>query len=125
MNWSLALWGGPDDEAQAIYGRADYWDFERARAGCEDGGFVPQARDQRCNLLQVEEQIRRHGSGRGQAAKGAWGGERQAEKLLADAILDIGWLAPGHLRRHILNATGPRRCAPQWLCALARGCNPV
>src|SRR5213080_1783377 len=82
MNWSLAIWGGPDDEAQAIYGRADYWDFERARAGCEDGAFVPQARDQRCNLLQVEEQIRRHGSGRGQAAKDAWGGERQAEKAI-------------------------------------------
>jgi hypothetical protein len=30
-----------------------------------------------------------------------------------------------HLRRNILTAIGPRRCAPQWLRALARGCATV
>jgi putative transposase len=32
----------------------------------------------------------------------------------------IGWLAPA-IYAATLTATGPRRCAPQWLRALARG----
>ena len=27
LNWSLALEGGPDDEAEAVYGRTDHWGF--------------------------------------------------------------------------------------------------
>ena len=37
MNWSLALKEGPDDEAQAVYRRADHRGAEGARAGGEDG----------------------------------------------------------------------------------------
>ena len=42
-----------------------------ARAGYEDGRSVPQARDQRGDLLQLEEQVRRPGRVRGQAAEAA------------------------------------------------------
>jgi hypothetical protein len=30
LKWNLALKEGPDDEAQKVYGRADYWSFEGA-----------------------------------------------------------------------------------------------
>src|SRR6516165_3983710 len=55
LNWSLAPEGGPDDEAEAVYGRADHRGFAGARAGCKDSGSVPQAWDQRGDLLQLEE----------------------------------------------------------------------
>lgn len=42
-----------------------------------DAGFraLRQARRMRCEHLQMEDQIRRHGSGRGQALKDAGGDE--------------------------------------------------
>jgi hypothetical protein len=55
LTLSLALKGGPDDEAEAVYGRADHCGSAGARAGCEDLRFVPQAWDQRGDLLQLEE----------------------------------------------------------------------
>jgi hypothetical protein len=57
-------------------------------AWCEGDRFVPQAWDQRGNLLQLEEQIRRHGSVRGQAAKALEAENTKLKKLLADAMLD-------------------------------------
>ena len=36
LNWSLAPEGGPDDEAEAVYGRADHQGFAGAGAGYED-----------------------------------------------------------------------------------------
>jgi hypothetical protein len=74
MNWSLVPEGGPVDEAEAVYGRADHWGFVRARAGWEDSGSTPQARDQRGDLLQLEEQVRRQYA--------------RLKKLLADLMLD-------------------------------------
>jgi hypothetical protein len=41
---------GPDDEAGAVYGRADHRGFEGARSGRGGDGSMPQARDQRGNF---------------------------------------------------------------------------
>ena len=49
-------------------------------AGSEDGRSVPQARDQRGKLLQLEGQVWRAGSLRGQASEGTGERERQAEE---------------------------------------------
>src|SRR5437762_11744140 len=48
---------GPDDEAQEAHGRTDHCDPEGARGGDEDGRSVPQTRDQRDQLLQLESQV--------------------------------------------------------------------
>ncbi len=76
MNLDLALKEGPDDKAIEVYGRADYRGAEGAGAGDQDGGFVPQARDQTFNNW-----------------KSKYGGTEVAEarklkQLLADAMLD-------------------------------------
>jgi hypothetical protein len=42
----LAFREGLDDEAQAVYRRADYRGFKGARAADEDGGHLPLAGDQ-------------------------------------------------------------------------------
>ena len=54
----------------------------------KDGRSVPQARDQRGERLQLESQIRWTRSPRSQAAEGTGERARQAEELLADAMLD-------------------------------------
>jgi hypothetical protein len=41
LNWSLAPEGGPDDEAEAVYGGADHRGFAGARAGYEDSRSMP------------------------------------------------------------------------------------
>jgi hypothetical protein len=51
LNWSLALKKGPDDEATKAFGRADHRDLEGARGRNEDGRPVPEAQDQRRDLL--------------------------------------------------------------------------
>jgi hypothetical protein len=59
LNWSLAPEVGPDDEPEAVCERADHRIFSGARGGCEDSRSVPQAWDQRGDLLQLKEQVRR------------------------------------------------------------------
>jgi hypothetical protein len=56
--------------------------FEGARPGRQDRRPMPQARDQRGDLLQLEEQVWRDGRVRSQAAKAACGRERQAEEAV-------------------------------------------
>ena len=63
-----------------VHGRADHRDPAGAGGRGEDGGCVPQARDQQRDVLQVEGQVRRPGGVGGPAAEGAGGRERQAEE---------------------------------------------
>jgi transposase InsO family protein len=35
LNWSLALEGGPDHEAEAVYGRADHWVLREHELGAK------------------------------------------------------------------------------------------
>src|SRR6185436_10659199 len=53
---------------------------EGTRGRAEDGRVVPQARDQRADVLQLEGKVRRAGSFRGEAAEGAGERERQAQE---------------------------------------------
>jgi hypothetical protein len=62
------------------HGRADHCDPEGTRGWREDGRSVPQARDQRGELLQLEVQVRRAESLRGQASEGARERERTAKE---------------------------------------------
>src|SRR6266545_4628791 len=73
---------GPDDEAQEAYRRTDHCHPEGARSRDENGRSVPQARDQRGKLLQLESQVRRARGVGGQAAEGAGERERQAEEAI-------------------------------------------
>ena len=49
---------------------------------------MPQVWDQRGDLLQLKEQVRRHGGVRGQAAEGLETENAKLKRLLADAMLD-------------------------------------
>src|SRR4030081_924497 len=73
---------GPDNEAQEAHGRADHCDPEGTRGWREDSRSVPQARDQRGELLQLEGQVRRARSLRGQASEGAGERERPTKEAL-------------------------------------------
>ena len=61
-------------------------------AGIEDGGCLPQARDQQRDVLQMEGQVRRAGGVRGPAAEGARDENAKLKKLLAEAMLDNAML---------------------------------
>src|SRR5271154_2889095 len=50
---------GDGHEAEPVHGRADHRDFAGAGGRSEDGGLVPQARDQQRDVLQMEGQVRR------------------------------------------------------------------
>ena len=54
----------------------------RIRRRCEDGGAVPQARDQQRDVLRLEGQVRRDGSVRREAAEGSRRRECPAEAAL-------------------------------------------
>src|SRR5215469_8930571 len=54
--------------------------LQEQEAGAKTGGGVPQARRQRCDLLQVEGQVWRDGGVGGPAAEGAGGRERQVKE---------------------------------------------
>jgi len=62
--------------------RADHCHLEGARGRDEDGRPVPQARDQRGKLLQLESQVWRARGLGGQAPEGARERERQAEEAI-------------------------------------------
>jgi hypothetical protein len=77
---------GPDDEAQEAYGRANHCHPERAQGRYEDRRPVSQARDQRCELLQLES---KYGGLEVSEAKRLLESEKaKLKKLLADAMLD-------------------------------------
>src|SRR3546814_7678886 len=50
---------GRTDEAEAVFGRADYRHPEGGRGGCGDDGSLPEARHVEPDLLCVEGQVRR------------------------------------------------------------------
>ena len=87
LNWSLAPEGGPDDEAEAVYRRADHQGFAGAGARCEDSRPVPQAWDEatfynwksKFGGLDVSEARR---------LKQLEGENARLKKLLADSMLD-------------------------------------
>src|ERR1700680_2423196 len=70
---------GRTDEAITVYGRAGHRGPAGAGGRDCDGGGLPQARGQLGDVLQVEGQVRRAGSVRGEAVEGAGGRERSAE----------------------------------------------
>ena len=61
---------GRTDEAEAVFGRADYWGFEGVGGRCEGCGSLPQARHFGRDLLQLEGEVWRDGHARRQAAEG-------------------------------------------------------
>src|SRR6185312_11715569 len=69
--------------AETAYRRANHCDPEGARGRGEDGRSVPQTRNQRSKLLQLEGQVRWSGSIGSQAAARAGERERQAEEAVA------------------------------------------
>lgn len=80
--------GGPDDEAEAVYGRADHRGFEGARAGCEDGRSVPQARDQRGDVLQWRNKFGGLEVSEAKRPKALETENAKLKRLLADTMLD-------------------------------------
>src|SRR5438105_4570171 len=51
-----------DDEAIEVHAGTDHRGTQGASGWCIDGGSVPQARDQRADVLHVAFEIRRDGS---------------------------------------------------------------
>ena len=88
MNWSLALWGGPDDEAQAIYGRADYWDFERARVGCETADLCRKHGISDATFYKWKSKYGGMEVAEAKRLKALEAENSKLKKLLADAMLD-------------------------------------
>jgi hypothetical protein len=58
-------------EEDQIHRSPDHWDLERARTRHESIGPLPEARYQRCDVLQLEKQIRRDERRRTEAAERA------------------------------------------------------
>ena len=99
---------GTDNEAIEVHGRADHRGAARAGGGDEDRRCLPQARDQRRDVLQVEGQVRRVGGELDDATRRRG---RRPETIVSDngteltsnAILSwadetgVGWhyIAPG------------------------------
>ena len=63
-------------------------DIEGAGGRAGDGGPVPQARHQQCDLLQVEGQVWRAGSVGRPRLKALEDENARLKKLLAEAMLD-------------------------------------
>src|SRR3546814_18660825 len=70
---------GRTDEAEAVFGRADYRHPEGGRGGCGDDGSLPEARHVEPDLLCVEGRVRWHGGIGGEAVARARGGERATQ----------------------------------------------
>lgn len=92
--------------------------------GGDDGGYVPQAPDQRGDLLQVEGEVRRAGGIGRTAAEGARGREREAEEAAGQAMLDNAMLKDiasknGDARRQTNSRGSP---APDLCGEPARAC---
>lgn len=79
---------GPGDEAQEAYGRADHSAPEGARGRREDGRPVPQARDQRGELLHWKAKFGGLEVPEAKRLKGLESENARLKKLLADAMLD-------------------------------------
>jgi hypothetical protein len=65
------LGGAEDDEGLEVLGRAESVHFEagkRRRSGCGD---LPEGRNQPSDLLQLEEEVRRHAAAGDAAAQAA------------------------------------------------------
>jgi hypothetical protein len=76
------------NEAVAVHGGANHRHPERAGGRRAGGGAVSQARHERCDILQLEEQVRRAGGQRGEAARALEAENARLKRLLADAMLD-------------------------------------
>src|SRR3546814_15443926 len=70
---------GRTDEAEAVFGRADYRHPEGGRGGCGDDGSLPEARHVEPDLLCGEGQGWWPGGCGGEAVEGACGGRRAAQ----------------------------------------------
>ena len=88
-------------------------------AGADDGGGVPQARDQQRDLLQVEGQVWRSGGVGRAAAEGAGGRERQAEEAAGRGDARQRHAEGRRFKKMVTPAA--RREAVAHLCATLRG----
>lgn len=60
-----------DDEAQQVYRGADHSDPSGAGSWIDDGGRLPQARREQCDVLLMEGHLWRHGRVAGAQAEDA------------------------------------------------------
>jgi hypothetical protein len=82
------------------------------QAGLSASELVPEARDQRCDLLQLALEVWRHGGQRGQAAEAARGREREAEEAVGG--VDDGCSDAARDARKKLLRPSSRRSAVTW-----------
>src|SRR5882757_2669930 len=105
-------------EEGSIYGRADHRDPAGARGRNVDGRSVPQARDQRRDVLQLEGQVRWARSVGGQATAVAGGREPSAEEAVGRD--DAGQRDAEGYRVKKMVTPGARREAVAHLCQVHR-----
>src|SRR5213082_3410468 len=79
---------GDGHEAVEVQRGKGHFGAGRAGARPGDGGGLPQARDQPCDILQMESEVCWHGRRRGAQAKALETENARLKKLLADAMLD-------------------------------------
>ena len=70
---------GVRDEGEEVKRGEDHRHFEGGRGGDSRSGAVPEVRDERRDVLQLEGEVRRADGERGEAAEVAGGGEPAPE----------------------------------------------
>jgi hypothetical protein len=83
---------GDGDEAVEVHGRTDHCDPAGTGSRIEDGGCLPQSRDQQRDVLQMEGQVWWPGRIGSSAPQGPSDENARLKKLLAEAMLDNAML---------------------------------
>jgi hypothetical protein len=103
LNWSLGPEGEPDDEAEAVYGRADHWGSAGARAGCEDGRSCRKHGISEATFYNWKSKFGGMDLSEARRLKQLEGENVRLKKLLADSI-------PDNAATDLLSKNGDARC---------------
>ena len=88
MNWSLAPEGGPDDEAEAAYGRADHQGFAGAELGTKTADLCRKHGISEATFYNWKSKFGGLDVSEARRLKQLEGENARLKKLLADSMLD-------------------------------------
>lgn len=85
---SLALEGGPDDEAEAVHGRADHWGSARAELGAKTADLCRKHGISAATFYNWKSKFGGLDVSEARRLKQLEGENARLKKLLADSMLD-------------------------------------